>query len=357
MIPAMAHTLHLIDNKTPRDCLDQLALLAGDGEVIVSTGAPPEHPALAGRLKVVHRPIGPTQLSSWPLGKLARRAEVLHTWSAAACDAGLHAARHVGRPILRTLPCLGEAEQIERLVAQTKQGLVLTVPTEAARSELVRHGAADSCVFVLHPPAEPIAQAAARRRRVREALGIDESDFLIVAPVEMTRYAGHKYVSWAHAIVRVMGLNLRILFPGGGPIARHVRFFAGTTSYDEEVYFTNDRFSREDTLASADAAALFVERDCGTADLAAAMAAGLPILASRTSDIAELAPHEEVALLAEPCEPRLAAAIIARLMEDSSLAAALARQGRARAEKLFAPNACRKRLEEIYEGVQSSAHA
>ena len=357
MIPAMIRTLHLIDNKTPRDCLDQLALLAGEGEVIVSVGPPPEHPGLDGRLKVVHRPIGPTQLSGWPLGKLARQAEALHAWSPVACEAGLHAARHIGRPILRSLPCLPDAEQIKRLVAQTKQGLVLTVPTEAARAAMVARGIPDSCVYVLRPPARPIAEAPARRRRVREALGIDESDFLIVAPAEMTRYAGHRYVSWAHAIVRVMNLELRLLFPGGGPIARHVRFFAGTTGYDDEVHFTNDRFGREDTLASADAAALFVERDCGTAALAAAMAAGMPILASRTPDIAELAPHERVSLLAEPCEPRLAAAAIARLMEDRLLAGALARQGRARAEELFTPSDCCKRLEEIYDGMRASAHA
>ena len=357
MIPAMIRTLHLIDNKTPRDCLDQLVLLAGEGEVIVSVGPPPEYPGLVGRLKVVHRPIGPTQLSGWPLGKLVRQAEVLHAWSPMACNAGLQTARRIGRPILRSLPCLPPAEQIERLVAQTGQGLMLTVPTEAARAAMAARGIPDSCAFVLHPPAAAIAEATARRRRVREAIGIDESDFLIVAPAEMTRYAGHRYVSWAHAIVRVMNLRPLLLFPGGGPIARHVRFFANTTGFSDEVHFTGDRFAAEDTLSAADAAALFVERDCGTATLAAAMAAGLPILASRTPDIAELAPHEQVSLLAEPCDPRQVAAAIARLIEDSSLADTLARQARARAEELFTSSNCRKRLEEIYDGARASAHA
>ncbi|MGH9869398.1 MAG: glycosyltransferase family 4 protein [Candidatus Polarisedimenticolia bacterium] len=64
-----------------------------------------------------------------------------------------------------------------------------------------------------------------------------------------------------------------------------------------------------------------------------AFAAGLPVATTGTGDISSLVSHEETGLLVRSEDPRALAAAAARLMDDSSLAARLARGARARVER------------------------
>jgi len=66
-----------------------------------------------------------------------------------------------------------------------------------------------------------------------------------------------------------------------------------------------------------------------------AMAAGLPIVASRLGGIEELVRHEESALLCEPGNPAELAAALVRLVDDPRLARALALAARRDAEERF----------------------
>ena len=169
--------------------------------------------------------------------------------------------------------------------------------------------------------------------------------------------AGHKYASWAHAIVRQIMEGVLLVMPTGGPAAERVRFFAATTGYDEEVFFAEDlpgEFSapgssvgRSEILAAADVALFLAERDTGLAALVEAMAAGVPIAASNTPDVAECAPSGSAALLSPACDPRAASADLLRLIEDRALADRLATAARQRAEECFDPAASRRRLAEI----------
>jgi len=224
----------------------------------------------------------------------------------------------------------------------------VTVPTEAAKRALCDAGASDDWVAVLPPAAAPIDDREGRRRHTREALGATDADRIMVALGEMTRFAGHKLASWAHAMCRQVVPHLLLVLPGGGPVAKHVAFFAETTGYDDEVFLTGDRFERADLLAAADLGVLFCERDCGTAALAGAMAAGLPVAAARTPDVAEVAPHEIGAVLAESCAPRHATATLLRILDDPDFAARLGESAARRACEHFDPERCRRRLEEVY---------
>jgi glycosyltransferase involved in cell wall biosynthesis len=172
----------------------------------------------------------------------------------------------------------------------------------------------------------------------------------------MTRYAGHTYACWVHAILRQIRPNVRLLLPGSGPHSQHVKFFAATTGYDSEVFLTEHRFRRDECLAAADVAFFLAERDSGTAALAAAMAAGLPIVASSTADLAELAPGEEAgvpacAIPAAPRDPQTGTAAALRILDDPALARRLSGNAAARAAQRLAPLACRDRLRQVYAEI------
>ena len=179
---------------------------------------------------------------------------------------------------------------------------------------------------------------------------------LLVAPDPFVRYAGHEYASWSHAILRHLPLELRLAFPSSGPMEDHVRFFAHTTGFDNEVHFTHGRFTIEQVIAAADIAAFPQTRDVGTARLAAAMSAGRAIVASGIGGMAELAPDGEAALLSG-IGPRETSAALMRLAEDDELARRLGRAASLRAGELFDGRAAAARLQAIYAAaLETKAH-
>ena len=211
-----------------------------------------------------------------------------------------------------------------------------TVPTQAAKQNLTRQGVREGNISVLIPPFNPVEDRKQRRSQVRQALGLDDSHCLLLALGEMRRHAGHKYASWVHAIIRQMLPHVRLLMPGGGPQRESVRFFAGTTGYDSEVFLTEDRFTLEDCLSGADIALHLHERDSGVADLVAAMAAGLPIVASNTPDAMELL-GDGAAMIAPAGDPRQASAAVLKLLDDPALAKNLGDEAARKILANFAP--------------------
>ena len=168
--------------------------------------------------------------------------------------------------------------------------------------------------------------APARRLEIRRALGIADSETLLVCPNEMIRYAGHKYAMWCHAVVMQVNSNVRLLLPGGGEYASGVRCFAQTTGYASQVLLTEDQFSREDCLAASDIAVFLVERDCGVSMMAQAFACGTAVAASSTPDIVEVTGDGERAVLAPPADPRLGSAAILKLIDEPNYARQLAQR-------------------------------
>ena len=353
----MSSVLHIIDRETPAEVLGQLSLLADDGDIIASAGPTPPSGTFDLPVRSVHCPLGLGRLAGWCMDDLAAQAEIIHAWSSKAAMAARTLARLFKLPPLLSLPYVPSEKAAGALLPMTrKAGFGLTVPTQAARNLLLRAGFDDSSVHVLPPPARPLddAEAEDRRRRTRQALGVGDGQHLLVVPSEMIRQAGHKYASWAHAILRQMLSGVLLLMPGGGPVEKRVRFFAATTGYNDEVFFTEESLSRQDVLSAGDIALFLSSGQTGITALAAAMAAGVAIVASNTPEHAECAPHEIAALLCPPRDPRAAAAAILQLIENPKLAHRLAAGGRDRARQAFDPDRCRQRLAEIYAAAKAA---
>jgi len=346
----MTRVLHIIDAAAPAGALAQLSLLAGPTDETVSVGPPPAAALRAGPVEAVHRPMGSPRLAAMRLRRRAEGFDLLHAWSADALLAGRELSLAAGLPMVASLQVAGTKRRAAAVAEAVGPGLLtVTVPTRADRAALLAAGLPPARARVLPPAAAPPADRAAARRRVRTALGLADTRRLVAAPDALTRPAGGDLAAWAYAIVRQVRNGAALLFPGEGPAAEHVRSFARTTGYESEVFFTGLRFTTAETLAAADLAGFFHRRNAGPAGLAAAMAAGRPIAASGTPEIAELAPADKAALLVTPGDPRQAAAALLALLEDAGLAARLGQAAARRAAEQFAPTRVRQRLDAVYE--------
>ncbi len=328
--------------------LAQLAMLVSDGDRIVSAGPAPKSAELDLPIRQIHCPLGVSALAAPRLKRIAERADVIHAWSPKAAKLGVLTAEGEHTPMVYSLPTAPEPASAESIAAAVDEPWVtVTVPTWSAAA-LTRRCFDDARIEVLPPPAATVDQSSDIRALVREQLGISDHQTLLVSPAEMIRDAGHKCASWAHAIVREIIPDVLLCFPSDGPDEEHVRFFAGTTAFCDEVFFTAGRFSTAEALAAGDIALFLSERDTGVASLAAAMAGGNPIVASETPNFAQCAPHNSAALLVPAADPRSASAAILKLIETPQLAEELSLSAAQQAAEKFDLIASRRRLTEIY---------
>ena len=103
-----------------------------------------------------------------------------------------------------------------------------------------------------------------------------------------------------------------------------------------------------DVLAGSDIGVFFHERDCGVSAVAAAMAAGLPIATTSTADVVECVGGEEAAVLVPARDLQAGSAAVARFITDRDFAGRLGEAAKERARRLFDPQDCRSKLDEIY---------
>jgi len=300
--------------------------------------------------------MGLARLGGMALAKLTDKASLIHAWSRFSASAAVVAGDRRKLPILLSLPCLGDKSAMQSLHTESARDAVsVTVPTRAARDALLSLDVDAARLHVLPPPAKPLTRQAETRRRVRRALGLADSDFVMVPLGEMARQGGQKFATWVHALVHPLRPELKIVLHGGGTYLPRVRRFVESSGYGYAVSLTGDEFPLADILAAADVATLLCSRDCGVADLAAALAAGVPVVASRRPDILECTDDGDAALLVEPGVHLKASQAVLGLIETDGLAPDLADRARAFARIAFGRETVRSLLDDIYATVKATA--
>jgi len=210
-----------------------------------------------------------------------------------------------------------------------EQADAVLVPSEFARERLRTLGAPLPWerVRVLAPPVRPSASSTPE---------VEPGSFALV----VSRLAPEKGVDVAIDACRIAGMPL--LIAGDGPEQAALRARAG----DERVRFLGRvESSRLAELRAAAAIALAPSRSAETFGLAAAeaMAAGLPVVASRVGALPELV--EEEGLVPPGDAPALAEAISRRAGDRAA-----GERGRVRVRALCAPEVVAAALAEVYDG-------
>jgi glycosyltransferase involved in cell wall biosynthesis len=204
----------------------------------------------------------------------------------------------------------------------------------------------------------PKSLAAAEQRALRKKFGIAEDERVTLAIGRLSREKGHADLIHSIASVRNSNpeLKLKLLLVGDGPERTCLQTLAKILALDEAVVFAGHVSDVAPFYAIADVLALPSHNEGSPNVLLEAMAAGLPVVATRVGGVPEIA-SEENALLVAPCDPQAFAAMLHQVLTTPGLAQTLSSNAKAHVLDHFSPSSHAQSLIRIYEELMSEPRA
>jgi glycosyltransferase involved in cell wall biosynthesis len=298
------------------------------------------------------------------------RPDLIHTTLFESDLAGRLGAAGTGIPVLTTLAGLTyEPERLDnprvraaRLrAAQTIDGWTARRLTRRlhAVSETVKRSAVKSLkvdpdlVVVIPRGRDPDLlgePSPARRRAVRERLGIPQEAEVVLAAGRLEQPKGHRYL--VEAAASLHRPRLRVLLAGragheSGALGALVRGL----DLEKRVSLLGHRTDVPDLLAATDVFVMPSLLEGAAGALIEAMAMAAPIVASDLPATRETLRDEGSALLVPPRDPAALGAAIERLLEDASLRARLGAEARGVFRHRFTIDAITERLVDLYRQI------
>lgn len=223
--------------------------------------------------------------------------------------------------------------------------------SEGVREALIQSGVAPGRIRVvpsgidLSPFDEP-----ADRVLLRQRFGVGPEEVLAIQAAALAPHKSQSDLLKATSLARGEAPRLRVWIAGEGPLRRSLEEEHRTLGLGTAVRFLGFRDDVNDLLRAAD---LFVVSSylegMGTATLDA-MAAGLPVVATRVGGIPEIVESDVSGLLVPPRDPAALAAAMVRMANDAALRARFGEAGRVRVRD-FSADRTEERTRALYGEV------
>ena len=193
----------------------------------------------------------------------------------------------------------------------------------------------------------------ARRQQMRTALGIEPHGCMVLMIGALTERKGHSSLFSAASMLQEQGVRLRYIICGEGSLHANLEAQVRTLGLQDVIRFTG--FSSEITgyLAAAD---IFVHvplwEGLGVAVIEA-LAAGLPVVASRVGGIPELIDDHVTGLLVPLHDATALAIAIERLVQNPQWAKTLGTKGQTFVQTQFDVSVMARANESLYNELLS----
>jgi glycosyltransferase involved in cell wall biosynthesis len=214
----------------------------------------------------------------------------------------------------------------------------IVCPTATLRNLFIERGIAGDECHVIHPGVD-LDRLRTPDADLRAELGLAESDLVLLAPGESTIDAAHRSSIWSTAILSFLDERYRLLTWGRGPCVGSLSRFTRSGRHDHILVQAEERLQRavdfEQIIPAANAAIVSAEALALILPLFICMAAGLPIVAAKTSTSDEFLKDNVTALIEPSSNPRRLAQRMLDLQSDPSLKRNIAESARAEARERF----------------------
>jgi glycosyltransferase involved in cell wall biosynthesis len=218
------------------------------------------------------------------------------------------------------------------------------------REELVAKGVRREKIEIVHNAIDPEwgASDAQKSAALRAQLGIaaDRKVILIVGRLSLEK----DHLTLLEA-VRLLDVPFQLLIVGEGPERGSIEERIRALNLSGSVTMAGQQSSAEPYYRIADVAVLSSRSEGSPNALLEAMAAGVPVVATRVGGIPEMVTDNESALLIEPGDAGAMANAISALLTDPGRAQRLTAASRALIRERHAPETRVKKLVEIYRAL------
>jgi glycosyltransferase involved in cell wall biosynthesis len=277
------------------------------------------------------------------------RPDVIHAWRLPALWVGALLRRWKGGRLVVSAPLSpggGRGGFVSRWLLRRADRVVAADRGEAER--LRRLGVPDERLAVVPPGVEPPQRHGGRTPR---ALGLpDEARMvLVIGPLE--RYKGGYEAVWAFDMLGQLVPDLHLVLAGEGAEIPRLRRFAAQLRGGSRVHFVGRQRELAPLLAEAEVVWAPVRADAGRCAVLEAMAAGVPVVASRVPAMEEIVADGETGILVAPGDKAALSRQTRLLLDDAQRRRQVGDAGRRRAAEQFTAAAVREAYIRLYEGA------
>ena len=238
----------------------------------------------------------------------------------------------------KSFPKLAQVKWLR--AAMDYRDIHLVCPTSTMHRFCVERGVPIDRCHLIRPGVEFGRVNRRRDPKLRAALGLVETDYVWLLPGESTRGADHDMAVWAVAILNHLAPKHRVLTWGRGDRTRHLKYLAARQKQSNLFIAAEQALGRsmefEELLPAADGVLISAGGSVTTLPIAICMAAGLPIVSTVTSEVAELLEDRHTALMVPRRSPRTIAQRIMDLEADKNVQWAIADMAKTEAFEYFA---------------------
>jgi glycosyltransferase involved in cell wall biosynthesis len=286
------------------------------------------------------------------------RPAIVHAWLFHAVLVGRVAARMTAVPIVisaRRNINLGSPlrESLNRLSAGLDDR-VIAVSQAAREIEIERSGAPAEKVVVIPNGVDiasvPVSNASARAALRRE-LRLPPDSTVVATAGRLHPSKGIGDFLRAAAIVAARHPTARFLVAGDGPDRTALERLAADLRIEAKTLFLGERTDLAALLAGIDLFVLASLEEGMPNVLLEAMAAELPVVATSAGGSAEIVRHRSTGLLVPPRDVDAIAEAACALLDDPTVAAAMAARARQSIVESFSIDTTVRRTEALYEEI------
>lgn len=193
----------------------------------------------------------------------------------------------------------------------------------------------------------------ARTRDVRSELGIAPETLVVGTVAKLRAQKALEVLLEASVLLRAQVPELRVLIAGSGPEESRLAALAAELGLGETVTFLGGLSPGEvpDLLEQLDVAINCSDWEGTPGNVLEAMAAGVPVVATRVGGTPDLIEHGVHGLLVPPRDPVALAAAARELLSDPERRTRMGEQARRRHRESYSASTLVERMEEIYEAL------
>ena len=364
----IAHVVPTLHPNGPEIGLVDLASAAGDAgmELVVIALATTSDTTLVSPLRRHGVPVVELGLARWDPRSVAHTAaqlrahgaQLVHTHLPPADVVGVAAATRNRIPAVSTLHRIENmpADRGDRLkrtarILARRQFMARTIAISQVQLEWYRGlaGSGRNLVLVPNGVADPGAPDPATRRARRAALDVADHEVLLVSSAPMRRGEGHELLLDAVEALPDK-LPLAVALAGDGPLRPWLESRVDRNDdLSGRVRFVHRHQEATGLLAAADLVAHAPRTGAAPTALLRAMAAGVPVIATRVGGIPEIVTPAAGVLV--PMNATALVDAIVGLTEDAERRARMAAAARARFLAEYDAGAWARRLRGVYDDV------